>query len=255
MTQPTNLIFDLDGVLYRGEEPVPGAGAALTKLAEAGFEMVFVTNNSTRTPEETAGKIYGLTGFAAEATQVVSSGQAAASMLTAEEGPVLLLGAAGVEPALAERGFGITSEWREAASVIVGLDPGLSYPRLTAAVMAVANGARFLATNIDATYPTPEGLWPGAGALVAAVEAATGVEPEVAGKPHDPMRRLLRQRLAPGESMVIGDRPETDLVLGNTEGWTTVLVLTGVTTRESAVTPEPDHVLNSVAELPSLLGV
>ena len=255
MRVPRNLIFDLDGVLYRGEEAVPGAGGALARVAVAGLEIVFVTNNSTRTVHETAKKIATLTGFEAQAEQVVSSAQAAAAMVTVEEGPVLLFGAAGARSALAERGLTMVDDWRDAGVVIVGLDPGLSYEGLTAAVMAVSKGARFIATNVDVTYPTPEGLWPGAGALVAAVQAATGVEPEVAGKPHAAMRKLLRDRLAVGESLVVGDRPETDLALGVAEGWTTVLVLSGVTPPEAEVVPPPDHVLDTVADLPSLLGI
>ena len=149
----------------------------------------------------------------------------------------------------------MVDDWRDAGVVIVGLDPGLSYEGLTSAVMAVSNGARFIATNVDVTYPTPEGLWPGAGALVAAVQAATGVEPEVAGKPHAAMRKLLRDRLSAGESLVVGDRPETDLALGVAEGWITVLVLSGVTPPGAEVVPQPDHVLDTVAELPSLLGI
>lgn len=254
MTLPKNLVFDLDGVLYLGSEAVAGAGEALAKLAAADFEIVFVTNNSTKTPEQTAEKIGALTGFVARPEQVVSSALAAAAMLTLEEGPALLLGAAGVQPALAERGLTVVEDWRDAGSVIVGLDLGLSYEALTRAVMAVSNGARFIATNVDVTYPTPEGLWPGAGALVAAVQAATGVEPEVAGKPHSAMRKLLRDRLSPGESLVVGDRPETDLALGVAEGWTTVLVLSGVTPPGAVVVPKPNHVLDTVADLPALLG-
>lgn len=255
MSLPANVIFDLDGVLYRGDEAVPGAGEALTKLANEGCQPVFVTNNSTRTPEETASKIGDLTGFAAQSGQVVSSAQAAAAMLHDGDSPAFLLGAGGVRSALAERGYELVDQWREARAVIVGLDLDLSYERLTSAVMAVRAGARFIATNVDATYPTPEGLWPGAGALVAAVQAATGITPEVAGKPHAAMRRLLKERLAPGQSLVVGDRPETDLALGVAEGWTTVLVLTGVTASATSVVPEPDYVLDSVADLPNLLGL
>ena len=255
MTLPTNLIFDLDGVLYKGDEAIPGAGEALARLQSAGSQIVFVTNNSTRTSEETADRIALLTGFEARPGQVVSAAQAAVSMLAPDETPALLFGAWGVRPVLLEHGLAETADWRTARAVIVGLDLGLSYETLTRAVMAVSNGARFIATNVDATYPTPEGLWPGAGALVAAVTAATGVEPEVAGKPHPPLRNLLRTRLSPGESLVIGDRPETDLALGVAEGWKTVLVLTGVTAPGTEVVPEPDYILESVAGLPDLLGI
>ncbi len=255
MTVPRNVILDLDGVLYRGSQPIPGAGDALAKLAAAGCELIFVTNNSTRTLEATAQKIKALTSFDAQARQVVSSAQAAVAMLEDKAGPVLLFGAAGVAEALAEKEVVVTNDWRDAGTVIAGLDPDLSYEGLTRAVLAVSNGARFIATNVDNTYPTPEGLWPGAGALAAAIIAATGIEPEVAGKPYPPMRSILRSRVGPGDCLVVGDRPETDLELGVAEGWKTVLVLTGVTPAEAHVEPPPDEVLDSVADLPALLGV
>ncbi len=255
MTIPGNVILDLDGVLYRGNESVPGAGVALNKLATAGLELFFVTNNSTKTPVEAAWKITSLTSFEAQPHQIVSSAQAAAGMLREGEEPVLLFGAAGAAEALLERGIAVTDDWEEATVVIAGLDPELTYERLTRAVQAVSGGARFIATNVDVTYPTSGGLWPGAGALVAAIQSATGVDPEVAGKPHDPMRRLLRSRLGPGECLMVGDRPETDLELGVAEGWRTVLVLSGVTPAGVEVVPPPDEILESVADLPGLLGL
>src|SRR5690606_33735444 len=123
---------------------------------------------------------------------------------------VLVLGGRGLEEAVADRGCRLVARWQEADTVVVGLDPALSYDRLSAAVLAVGHGARFLASNHDPTYPTPEGFRPGAGAIVAAVTHATGVEPVFAGKPHPPMRRLLAAR-ATGDVWIVGDRDDTDL--------------------------------------------
>jgi 4-nitrophenyl phosphatase len=142
-----------------------------------------------------------------------------------------------------------------AEAVIVGLDTGISYERLRSAVMAVRNGARFIATNADPTYPTPSGLWPGAGAIVAAIEVAAGIEPEIAGKPHPAIRSLIRTRLVPGPVWVVGDRPETDVAMAKVEGWTSVLVLTGVVGAADQVPEEyqPDVILPSLADLPETL--
>jgi HAD superfamily hydrolase (TIGR01450 family) len=252
---PQAIACDLDGVLYRGEEGVPGAGAALELLQRSGVDLVFVTNNATKTPAEVAAKIHRVTGFRAEAGQVVTSAQAAVGLVAASRPPTLLFGAAGAREPLELAGVPVVTDWRRAEAVITGLDLSLSYESLTGAVMAVGRGARFIATNADVTYPTPEGQWPGAGAMVAAVVAATGVEPEVAGKPEAAMRALLRERLNGRLVAVIGDRPETDLALGVAEGWTTILALSGVTAGATGVDPEPDFVVGSVAEVPALLGL
>ncbi|MCP4249000.1 MAG: HAD-IIA family hydrolase, partial [bacterium] len=246
---------DLDGVLYRGAVAVAGAGAALGTRSHAGIDLVFVTNNSTKTPAEAAAKITRLTGFEADARGVVTSAQAAAHLLAADAPPTLLFGAAGALDPLERVGVRIVTDWQEAEAVVAGLDPLLSYESLTRAVLAINRGARFIATNTDVTYPIPEGLAPGAGSLVAALEAATGVTAEVAGKPNEAMVSLLRERLAGKRVAVIGDRPETDLALAVAEGWETILVLSGVTATPEGVEPKPDLVANSIAEVPALFGL
>lgn len=250
-----SIVCDLDGVLYRGEVEVPGAGDALGAIREAGIGLVFVTNNATKSPADAAGKITRLTGFEAREEEVVTSAEAAAHLVATQAPRTLLFGAAGARAPLEAAGVPIVSDWRQAEVVIAGLDPKLSYESLTRAVLAVNHGARLIATNTDVTYPTPEGLWPGAGALVAAVEAATGVTAEVAGKPHTAMRSLLHDRLEGQRVAVIGDRPETDLALGTAEGWLTILVLSGVTVSPEGVDPIPDLVADSIAEVPELLGL
>ena len=232
---------------------MPGAGDALSSLAAAGIDLTFLTNNATKTAAEAAGKIARLTGYPAIPDQVVTSAQAAAELLAPTRPRTWLFGAAGAAEPLRERGIEVVGRWEDAEAVVAGLDPHLSYETLTAAVMAVGNGARFVATNTDVTYPTPQGLWPGAGALVAAVEAATGVTAEVAGKPHAPIRALLEERVGDAQVVVVGDRPETDLVLGELEGWGTILVLTGVTHSAEGVEPTPDHVVDSIVDVPALL--
>jgi HAD superfamily hydrolase (TIGR01450 family) len=252
---PDAIVCDLDGVLYRGNRAIAGAGEALRRLRDGLIDIHFVTNNSTKTAAEAAAKITRLTGFEADGSDVVTSAEAAAQLVADEKPPTFLFGAAGAREPLAAAAVPIVDDWSEAKVVIAGLDPQLSYERLTAAVMAIRAGARFIATNIDVTYPTPQGLWPGAGALVAAIVAATGVQPEVAGKPEHPIRRLLEQRTKGRRVAVIGDRPETDLALGSAEGWQTILVLSGVTPSPEGVRPVPDHVVDSIGEVPQLFGL
>jgi HAD superfamily hydrolase (TIGR01450 family) len=249
------IVCDLDGVLYRGNTAIAGAGEALRALRDGGIDIHFVTNNSTKTASEAAVKIAHLTGFEAAGSDVVTSAEAAAQLLADEKPRTFLFGAAGAREPLEAAGVPIVDDWSEAGAVIAGLDPRLSYERLTAAVLAIRAGARFIATNIDATYPTSQGLWPGAGALVAAIVAASGVQPEVAGKPEPAIRRLLEKRTEGRRVAVIGDRPETDLALGAAEGWATVLVLSGVTASAEGVDPVPDHVVDTIADVPNLFGL
>lgn len=248
-----NVVCDLDGVVYLADQAVPGADRALETLTAAGANLLFATNNSTRSPAEGAAKIKRITGFPATVEQMLSSAQAAVDLVAADPSPVYLFGAAGARPLLADAGIEVVDDPELAGAVIIGLDPGLTYERLAGAVTAVLNGARFIATNVDVTYPTPAGLWPGAGALVAAVAAATGSEPEVAGKPHEPMLDLVRSRLTDGDVYVIGDRPETDVALGLAGGWQTILVLTGVAERGRAYEAQPDHIVESIGEAATLI--
>lgn len=249
------MVCDLDGVVYLLGRPVPGAGEALTKLEKSGYSLLFATNNSTRSPEVTAAKILELSGYPARAEQIIGSAEAAVTMLGTNPGPALVVGGHGIRQAMAVADVPETGDPGAAQAVIVGLDTKISYERLRDAVVAVRSGARFIATNADATYPTPEGPWPGAGSMVAAIQVAAGVEPEIAGKPHPAIRRLICDRLAPGPVWVVGDRPETDLAMAQAEGWTSVLVLTGVVGDADQVPEEyrPDLVLASLADLPEAL--
>ena len=224
-----NVICDIDGVVYRGDDLLPGSGKALQRLLDAGVELCFATNNSTRSPAYISEKIARVTGVEVSPASIVTSSQAAVRMLGEDPGPVMVLGSEGIHSALADAGIGETDAPREATALLVGLDWDLTYDRLTRAADAVRMGARFIATNTDPTFPIADGLLPGGGACVAAVQVTTGVEPEVAGKPHPPMRNLLRAK-GIGEAWVIGDRVDTDIALARAEpDWTSVLVLTGVT--------------------------
>lgn len=238
------LICDLDGVVYLGNEEIPGSGEALRRFSDAGWNLVFCTNNATRTPGESASKIARVTGFPASPSNVVTSAMAAATLID-PAATVLVLGGNGLLRAIGERGCQVTQSWRAADVVAVGLDPGLTYERLSSAVLAIGHGARFVASNHDRTYPTPEGLRPGAGSIVAAVSHATGVTPEVAGKPHPAMRSLLASR-ATGTVWIVGDRDDTDLEMGRLEGWSTALVATGVASKPA----DPPTV--SIADLAGL---
>jgi HAD superfamily hydrolase (TIGR01450 family) len=250
-----NVVCDLDGVVYLGDTPVSGAGPALAEIDRRGYRLVFATNAPLRTPEAVAHHIASLTGYAASPPQVLTSAMVAAETLSVHDAPVLVVGEEGLALTLAHAGFSLTKDPAQARAVVVGLDRHLTYNRLRVAADALRRGARFVATNRDATYPTESGLWPGGGAVVAALEAATGRTAEVVGKPYPPMRDAVLRRLAPGPTWVVGDRPETDLALGHDQGWTTVLVLSGVVGDPAEVPPalRPDLVLETIADLPAHL--
>jgi 4-nitrophenyl phosphatase len=145
---------------------------------------------------------------------------------------------------------------RTADYVVVGFDPDFTYESLKRASFAVQGGAELIAANADASFPAPDGLWPGAGSLVAAVEVASGGRARVMGKPHEPMMRVAKRRLGSASRIaIVGDRPNTDLEGGRSMGWVTILVLSGVTSRDQidAVEPKPDIVLERLADLPELL--
>lgn len=238
------VLCDLDGVLYRGSEAIPGAGAALESLLASGTPIFFITNNSTRTPEATSEKISRLTGVEVGGERVLTSAHAAMAMLDGSDGPVLAVGEEGLRDAVRVAGFAITEDPEKAGSVVVGLTRSLSYQTINDAMKAVRNGARFIATNNDTTYPTEDGLAPGCGAIVAAIAAASGAEPEVAGKPNQAMCDLIRSKVD-GDAWVIGDRLDTDIALADCQpGWRAILVLTGITDRETAANADVDFVVD-----------
>lgn len=252
----TTFALDCDGVLYLGETTVPGAGEALNRLEAAGHQLLFVTNNATKSPRAIAKKINDVVGFAATADQVIGSAVAAASMLRPTDAPVLVFGERGLTEAVLERGLDMTDQWRAARAVIVGLNRSVSYTSVADAASAVRSGARFVAANTDPTYPTPEGLLPGAGTWVAAIAVASGREPEVAGKPNQPMIDMIRSRATREDIWVVGDRVTTDLAMAEAAGWTSVLVLSGVDDAAARLPSgaAPDHVVMSIVELPDLVS-
>ena len=240
-----NVICDIDGVIYRGDRALPGSDLALQRLRDAGVTVHFATNNSTKSALRVSEKLTLITGVEIGSDSIVTSSQAAVHLLGEGSGPVMVLGSEGIVSALDDAGIEITEDSLAAKAVLVGLDFDLNYDRLTRAADAVRFGARFIATNTDPTFPVAEGLLPGGGAMVAAVRTTTGVEPEVAGKPHAPMRALLRAK-GIGEAWVIGDRVDTDIALANAEpDWTSILVLTGVTGPGDAA--DADYVVADLA--------
>ena len=226
------LLFDLDGVLYRGEEAVPGAREALKAVREARTPVAFLTNNSSRTPEQVAAKLEGL-GFAAAPSEVVTSAIATADILASRGGgTAFVIGGEGIVRALTHAGLHLLDGDPDHVDlVVVGIDEGLSYASLRRACLLVQRGARLVATNVDRTFPAEGGeVWPGAGALVAAITTATGIHAEVVGKPSAPLFEAALGRAGGGAPLVVGDRLDTDIAGAEALGWDSMLVLTGVST-------------------------
>lgn len=238
--------LDLDGVLWRGDTAIPGSAGAVAALRSRGERVVFLTNNSHGRVDAYVAKLERV-GVAATADDVVTSGQAAASLL--ERGTTALVCAGpGVLEALDAAGVKVVEEG-PADAVLVGWHSTFDYERLTLATAAVLDGARLVGTNDDATYPTADGLIPGGGALLAAVAYASSTTPEVAGKPHQAMVDLVASRVGPVEIMV-GDRPNTDGLLAANMGARFALVLSGVTTEaDLPVDPAPDLLAPDLATL------
>lgn len=251
------VVFDLDGVVYVDGHGISGAGAALQRLTDAGLVVLFATNNSTKTQASAAAGIEATTGYPCRPEQVVTSALVTARAVARQHRQALVVGESGLVETLQQAAVDVVTDWRAADVVVVGLDRELSYGSLASATLAIGvGGASFVATNTDATFPTQQGPAPGGGAIVGAVAIATGVEPVVFGKPLEPFRALVRD-LAVGPVMMVGDRAETDIAMGRAEGWTTVLVMTGVTTDAASVPDEyrSDHIVDSIADIPGLLGL
>ncbi len=235
--------LDLDGVVWLADQPIPGSVEALRELRTASEAIAFVTNNSSVPKAQVVAKLTGMGIDAGDG--VITSAMAAATLVEPGE-RVLVCAGPGVVEALTERGAEVVFDG-DANAVMVGYHRDFNYERMRIASTAVLRGARLLATNDDATYPTPEGLIPGGGAILASIVTATGVPPEIAGKPHEAMARLVRAHLGDGGVMV-GDRPDTDGEFALRLGYRFALVLSGVTTsNDLPVTPTPQVVANDLA--------
>jgi 4-nitrophenyl phosphatase len=253
------LILDMDGVLWRGDQPLGDLPAIFKRIQKAGLGVVLATNNATRSPSQALDKMNRF-GVTLSPWQAVNSGQATAHYLWKkfpDGGPVYIVGEESLIQVLEEKGF-YHSE-TDPLAVVVSLDRNLTYAKIKLASYFIRSGAPFLGTNPDPTLPTPEGLVPGAGAVVAAIEAASGVSPIIMGKPEPGIYQVALERLgtSPEETLVVGDRLETDIQGAQTLGCRTALVLSGVSSRESlkAWAPSPDIVAPDLEKVIDIIEV
>lgn len=264
--------LDLDGVVWRGSELLPGVREALREVVGRGLDLRFVTNNSTAHREVVSERLAAL-GLPAGVERVLTSGFVAGRWLRERLSAgalVMVVGEEGLVRELREAGLDArhVREWTDLvaagspAAVVVGMDRSFDYAALAAAQGAIEAGAFFVATNPDTTFPTPTGLKPGAGSLVAAVAAAAEKEPVFMGKPGLALAEILAavSGVPAEETLFVGDRLETDIAMGKQAGMITVLVLTGVTGREDLEVKLrgegawlPDYVLDGLDRLPDLL--
>ncbi|QHT55540.1 HAD-IIA family hydrolase [Cellulomonas sp. H30R-01] len=243
-------LVDLDGVAYRGHEPIDGAAAGLTSARARGMRLVFVTNNASREPESVADQLTEL-GIPTRSGEVMTAAQAAAQLLRTRLEPgakVLVVGGAGLVTAVRSAGFVVVeSADDDPAAVAQGFAPDVGWAQLAEAAYAVERGAWHVASNLDLSLPTARGFAPGNGSLVGAVRNATGVVPDSAGKPSPTMYRMAVDRAGARETLVIGDRLDTDLAGARAGGYVGLHVLTGVSTAR-------DDVLAAPTERPHLIG-
>jgi len=255
------LILDMDGVLWSDNTPIGNLRAIFASIAKRGLKVCLVTNNATRTAEQYLERLHAFGVDNLELWQILTSPQALAHELSKripEQGGIYTIGEMGLVQALTEAKFSVVEEtnWdanRPIQAVVIGMDRNISYAKLRRAALLIRQGVPFYATNPDKTFPTPEGLIPGAGALIAALVTATGVEPLVVGKPARYMMDLARERLKTSaeQTLVVGDRLETDIAGGQAAGCPVAVVLSGVTSLEAARAwrPSPDIISPDLATL------
>lgn len=247
------LILDLDGVLWRGNQPIGDLRRIFDRIHELGLAAICATNNSTSTPAQFAEKI-AVMGGSFPAELILNSAIASARYLKKshpEGGPVYLIGENGLISAMEELGFWHSD--RDPLAVVAGMDRQFTYDKMARANHWIRSGVPFIGANADKTFPMPNGLAPGAGSILAAIEAASGVEPLIIGKPSPYLYQIAMEQIGadPRETLAVGDRLETDILGGQRAGLRTALVLSGVTSREqlAAWHEAPDLVAADLAEL------
>jgi HAD superfamily hydrolase (TIGR01450 family) len=250
------VLSDLDGVVYAGPHAIEGAVEALKRLADAGVKLAYITNNASRSAEDVAGHLRSL-GAPARGEQVFGSAFAGAELLAGmvpAGSKVLVTGSRTLVEAVRGQGLvPVESADDRPAAVIQGFSPDLGWKDLAEASYAVAAGATWVATNTDLSIPQARGIAPGNGTLVAAVAAATGRRPVVAGKPEAPLFTTAARHLDSRRPLVVGDRLDTDILGGNRAGMDTALVLTGVdsvrTALAAAASERPVYLLAGLGDL------
>ena len=252
-------ILDMDGVLYRGGEPIAGAARFLQFLRERNLDFILLTNNATRTPDEVSKRLAQM-GMSVAASRIVTSSIATAQYLKQVRpagARLFVIGEDGLRGPLADGGFTLADNG-SADYVVLGMDRGITYDKLKRATLLIRAGANFIATNPDATFPTTEGLVPGAGALAAALTTATGVSPVVIGKPEPIALHMALERMQgdAATTAVVGDRLETDIEGAYRAGLKSILVLTGVSTRQDMANfhLQPNWVFDDLPALQDALG-
>lgn len=254
-------LVDLDGTVWRGSAPIPGAEAGVRALREAGVPVVFVTNNTGVRPETFADRLDDLgIDLPVEdlAERIVSATTATADYLseTHPDASVFVVGRQTVRDVLADAGLDVVSTG-PADVVVAAFTRDVSYPLMKETLRAFRSDTLFVATNPDRTTPDEDGIAPGAGYVVGAVEGMTGKDPLVVGKPSTRLAEMALARLGadPGDCLIVGDRIDTDILMGERAGMETALVLTGTSTRADAEAGEfePDHVLDSLADVERIL--
>lgn len=256
MNSPKAYLLDLDGTIYHGKHRIDGADLLIQHLRNSNIPYLYVTNNSSRTPEGVASHLRSL-GVEASGEEVCTSAVAAAEYVASESpgAKVAFIGEDGLEKALIEAGLQITEESPE--YVVQGIDRDFTYEKLKKALRWITGGAKFILTNPDLQLPADDGMTPGAGTLGAAIEAASGVKPVVIGKPSSILMKHAIERLGlpASEVAMIGDNMRTDIAAGEAAGCSSILVLTGVTTKDNLETHmratgiKPDVIHNDLHEL------
>jgi HAD superfamily hydrolase (TIGR01457 family) len=253
LAQYRYLITDMDGVLWRGREPLPGLIEFFEFLRQHDIRFVCATNNASTLPEKLAERLQGW-GADVHSDEIVTSSIATADYLETilpRSARLYVIGMEGLRVALEHKGFVLADE--DVAAVVVGIDWNVTYNHFKRAALNIRAGAKFIGTNGDRTFPNPEGIVPGNGALLALIETATDVKPFVIGKPSPTLYQMALKRLGAVEAqtLVLGDRMETDILGAVLLSLKSALVLSGVTTREqlAASDYQPDWVFDDIADL------
>ena len=251
------IILDMDGVLWRDNEPIGDLPEIFDEIGKRGWQVALATNNATRTIDQYVEKLRNF-GVQARANQIINSAQAAAiylKKLYPKGGSVFCVGESALSDTLLDEGFNISTE--NVIAVVVAMDRQLTYEKLLQATLLIRSGAKFIATNPDRTFPTPAGLVPGTGATLAALEASSEVKPVVVGKPAPEMYQIAMQRMGtlPENTLVVGDRLETDIAGAQEIGCRSALVLSGVTSLQKAKAWNPalDWLANDLTSLLTIL--